>query len=90
MDGEALAKVERVKFLVQEDSRTMAQSAIQFVLKKPQIVSVLPNFTKMEDLQEYIAAVDTPALTDEEQALMDELWQNKFYMEGVEPAFREI
>ena len=87
---EALAKVERVQFLVQEDSRTMAQSAIQFVLKKPQIVSVLPNFTKMEDLQEYIAAVDTPALTDEEQALMDELWQNKFYLEEPEPVFREI
>ena len=87
---EALAKVERVQFLVQEDSRTMAQSAIQFVLKKPQIVSVLPNFTKMEDLREYTAAVDTPALTDEEQALMDELWQNKFYLVDPEPVFREI
>ena len=87
---EALAKVERVKFLVQEDSRTMAQSALQFVLKKPQIVSVLPNFTKMEELREYTDAVDTPPLTDEEQALMDELWQNKFYLEDIEPAFREI
>ena len=87
---EALAKVERVRFLAQEDSRTMAQSALQFVLKKPQIVSVLPNFTKMEELHEYTAAVDTPALTDEEQAYMDELWQNKFYLEDVEPAFREI
>ena len=87
---EALAKVERVRFLVQEDSRTMAQSAIQFVLQRHQIVSVLPNFTKMEDLHEYTAAVDTPPLTDEEQAYLDELWQNKFYLEDVEPVFREI
>ena len=87
---EALAKVERVRFLAQEDSRTMAQSALQFVLKKPQIVSVLPNFTKMEELQEYTAAVDTPPLTNEEQAYLDELWQNKFYLEDIEPAFREI
>ena len=65
---EALAKVERVRFLAQEDTRTMAQSALQFVLKKPQIVSVLPNFTKMEELREYTDAVDTPGLTDEEQA----------------------
>ena len=87
---EALAKVERVRFLAQEDSRTMAQSALQFVLKKPQIVSVLPNFTKMEELREYTAAVDTPPLTDDEQSYLDELWQNKFYLEDVEPAFREI
>ena len=87
---EALAKVERVRFLAQEDSRTMAQSALQFVLKKPQIVSVLPNSTKIEELQEYTAAVDTPPLTDEEQAFLDELWQNKLYLEEVEPAFREI
>ena len=44
----------------------------------------------MEDLREYTAAVDTPALADEEQALMDELWQNKFYLEDPEPVFREI
>lgn len=87
---EALAKVERVKFLVQEDSRTMAQSALQFVLKKPQIVSVLPNFTKLDDLREYTAAVDTPSLSDEEQTLLDELWQNKFYLEDPDPVFREI
>ena len=45
---EALANVERVRFLAQEDSRTMSQSALQFVLKKPQIVSAPPDFTRME------------------------------------------
>ena len=87
---EALAKVQRVQFLVQEDARTMAQSALQFVLKKPQIVSVLPNFTKMEELREYTAAVDTPAVSDEEQGLLDELWQNRFYLAEPEPVFREV
>ena len=87
---EALAKVERVRFLAQEDARTMAQSALQFVLRKPQIVSVLPNFTKLEELREYTAAVETPPITDADQAYLDELWQNKFYLEDIEPAFREI
>ena len=86
----ALAKVERVQFLVQEDARTMAQSAIQFVLKKPQIVSVLPNFTKIAELREYTAAVDTPPISDEEQGLLDELWQNGFYLTDPEPVFREV
>ena len=44
----------------------------------------------MHELREYTAAVDTPPLTDDEQAYLDELWQNKFYLEDVEPAFREI
>ncbi len=88
--GDTLARVDRLRFLVQEDSRTLAQSALQFVLRRPQIVSVLPNFTKMEELHEYTAAVETEPLTDEEQAYLDELWQNKFYLEDIEPAFREI
>jgi aryl-alcohol dehydrogenase-like predicted oxidoreductase len=87
---EALAKVERVRFLEQEDTRTLGQAAIQFVLKKPQIVSVLPNFTRMEELREYTAAVEVPPLTDDEQDYMEELWQNKFYIVDLEPEFREI
>ena len=58
---EAIQKVERARFLQLEDTRTMGQSAIQFVLKKPEIVSVLPNFTNMDELNEYTAAVETPA-----------------------------
>ena len=87
---EAIAKVERVKFLVQEDARTMSQSAIQFCLKKPEIKSVLPNFTNLDELREYAAAVEAPPLTDEEQTLLDELWDNRFYLADPEPEFREI
>ena len=87
---EAIQKVDRVRFLELEEARSMAQSAIQFVLKKPEIVSVLPNFTKMAELHEYTAAVDTPGLTDVEQAQLDELWENAFYLVDLEPEFREI
>ncbi|MCI0898481.1 MAG: aldo/keto reductase, partial [Chloroflexi bacterium] len=87
---EAMRKVDRVKFLVQEDTRTMAQSAIQFVLKQPAIISVLPNFTKLSELTEYTGALDTPELTDDEQAKMDELWDHDFDIAEPEPQFREI
>ncbi len=86
----ALQKVERVKFLVQEDTRTMAQSAIQFCLARPSIVSVLPNITSLEELREYTAALETPALTQAEQDQLLELWHNGFYLEDPEPQFREI
>ena len=49
---EAMRKVDRVRFLVQEDTRSLAQAAIQFVLKPKAIVSVLPNLTTLAELKE--------------------------------------
>ena len=87
---EAMRKVARVRFLVQEDTRTMAQSAIQFVLKQPSIISVLPNFTNLSELKEYTSALETPEISDEEQAKLDELWEHGFDISEPEPQFREI
>jgi len=87
---EAMKKVARVRFLVQEDTRTMAQSAIQFVLKQPSIISVLPNFTNLLELKEYTSALETPEISDEEQAKLDELWEHGFDVSEPEPQFREI
>lgn len=87
---EALRKVEQVKFLAGEETgRTMSQAAIKFCLAQPTIVSVLPNFTNPEELREYTSAVDTPDLTNEEQALLDDLWKNDFNPEPA-PQFREV
>ena len=87
---EAMRKVDRVRFLAQEDSRSMAPAAIQFVLKPKAIVSVLPNPTNMAELKEYTSAVDTPGITDEEQAKIDELWEHAFDLSEPERQFREI
>ena len=87
---EALRKAEAVKFLVQDDSRTMSQSAIKFCLAEPSIISVLPNFTTLEELQEYAGATDTPDLTGQELSTLDDLWQNDFNTEEPAPQFREI
>jgi len=85
-----MRKVDRVRFLVQEDTRTMAQSAIQFVLKQPAIISVLPNFTNLSELKEYTSALETPEITDKEQAKLDELWAHGFDLSEPERQFREI
>ena len=68
----------------------MAQSAIQFVLKPEPIISVLPNITNLTELNEYVSAVDTPVITDEEQAKLDDLWQHEFDLAEPTPQFREI
>ena len=87
---EALRKVEQVKFLAGEETgRTMSQAAIKFCLARPAIVSVLPNFTNLEELRDYTGAVDAPDLTKEEQASLDDLWLNNFNPEPA-PTFREV
>ncbi len=87
---EAIRKSEQVKFLIQDDARTMSQAAIKFCLAQPAIVSVLPNLTTLEELDEYTRTPETPDLTKEELVRLGELWQNDFYLEDREPQFREI
>jgi aryl-alcohol dehydrogenase-like predicted oxidoreductase len=88
---EALQKVEKVKFLAGEDvGRALSQAAIQFCLYQPTIVSVLPNFTTLDELRDYTAAVDTPSLSDQEQARLDDLWDNAFDLAEPAPQFREV
>ncbi len=89
--AEALRKVEQVKFLATEDTgRTLSQAAIKFCLYQPSIVSVLPNFTNLDELNAYTSAVDAPDLTDEEQAQLDDLWENDFSLEEPATPFREV
>ena len=88
---DALAKAAKVKFLAGEDTgRSMSQAAIKFVLAQPTIVTVLPNFTNMDELNEYTSACDAPDLTDAENTMMDDLWKNGFDLEDPVPQFREI
>ena len=88
---QALAKVERVKFLAGDDvGRSMSQAAIKFCLAQPSIVSVLPNFTTMDELGEYTAATEAPDLNEDELRRLDDLWLNGFDLEDPVPQFREV
>ncbi len=88
---QALAKVEKVKFLAGDDvGRSMSQAAIKFCLDQPSIVSVLPNLTTLDELQEYTAATEAPDLTEDERRRLDDLWLNGFDLEDPVPEFREI
>ena len=88
--ADALRKADQVKFLALDDARTMSQSAIKFCLAQPTIVSVLPNFTNLDELREYASAPETPDLTEEEQSRLDDLWENAFDLEEPVREFREV
>ena len=78
--AQALRKASQVEFLAQETDRTPAQAAIKFCLAQGTIVSVLPNFTNLDELLEYSSAVDTPDLTKDESERIDDLWAKDFYL----------
>ena len=87
---EALKKAEQARFLAEDTGRTMAQAAIKFCLAQGTIMTVLPNITNLEDLEEYTSATETPDLTEEESRIIDDLWENSFYLEDAAPAAREV
>lgn len=68
---QAMRKRERVTFVAEGTGRTLAQAAIQFCLSEPTIASVLPNIVNEEQLREFAAAPETPALTPDE---VQRLW----------------
>jgi len=81
LDG--LKKVEQISFLTQDTGRTLGQAAIQFILSEPSICSVLPNIYNEQQLREFAAACDTPALTLAELATLAELHTRNY---GLAPA----
>ena len=77
LDG--LKKVEQLDFLTA--GRTLGQVALKFVLASPEIASTLPNIYDEEQLEEFASAPDTPDLTEEELARIEELYESNFGLE---------
>ena len=76
-----LKKVEQLGFLTASRERTLGQAALKFVLASPEIVSTLPNIYDEEQLEEFANAPETPDLTEEELAHIEELYENNFGLE---------
>ena len=70
IDG--VAKVEQLRFL-EKPGRTLGQAAIAWLLTEPRVMSVLPNIYNREQLHEFAAASDAPALNADELARISEL-----------------
>ncbi len=83
LDG--LRKIEQLYFLTASGERTLGQAALKFILASPEIASTLPNIYNEEQLEEFAAAPETPDLTEEELARIEELYESNF---GLEPARR--
>lgn len=66
------------KGLFDGSNRTLAQLAIQFSLYHPSVLSVIPNITSEENLEEFALASETVPLSKEEHEQMELLWVNGY------------
>jgi len=68
---EKLAKVRQLNALAQARGQTMAQMAIAWVLRHRQMTSALFGASRVEQIEEIVAALDNAAFSAEELAAID-------------------
>ncbi len=71
-------KLESLRFLERDGERTMGQAAIQWLLSHDAVASVTPTFRTAADVDEWAAASETPPLSHEEVARVEELYADNF------------
>jgi aryl-alcohol dehydrogenase-like predicted oxidoreductase len=82
-----IQKVEQLRFL-ENSERTLGQAALQWLLADERVASTLPNIYNEEQLVEFAKAPDTPPLTSDDMAKIDELYSDNFGIEEEPPKFK--
>ncbi|MFC3477479.1 aldo/keto reductase [Halobacterium litoreum] len=71
-------KIEELRFLERDGERTMGQAAIQWLLSFDEVASVTPTFRSKDDIDEWAAASETPALSEDETERVAALYADDF------------
>jgi len=71
-------KIEKLRFLERDGARTLGQAAIQWLLSFDEVASVTPTFRSKDDIDEWAAAPETPAVSDEERQRVADLYADNF------------
>ena len=82
-----IKKVEQLRFL-ENSERTLGQAALQWLLADDRVASTLPNIYNEEQLVEFAKAPDTPPLTSDDMAKIEELYSDNFGIEEGPPKFK--
>jgi aryl-alcohol dehydrogenase-like predicted oxidoreductase len=75
-----IQKVDQLRFLERPD-RTLGQAALQWLLREPRVMTVLPNIYDSHQLREFALAPESPELTQAELDAIDERYRNNFGLE---------
>ena len=82
---EGVRKVEQLRFLERENSCTLGQAALQYVLRSPSVVTALPNIYDADQVDEFAAAPDQAAITDTQAAEIERLYASNYGLPVAEP-----
>ena len=82
-----IKKVDRLRFL-ENSERTLGQAALQWLLADERVVSTLPNIYNEEQLIEFAKAPETPPLTSDELARIEDLYSENFGLDPEEPKYK--
>ena len=80
-------KIDRLRFL-ENSERTLGQAALQWLLADDRVASTLPNIYDAAQLVEFAKAPDTPRLTPDDLAKIDDLYADNFGVEREEMKFK--
>jgi L-glyceraldehyde 3-phosphate reductase len=73
LTSERLDKVRRLNAIAQERGQSLPQMALSWILRRPEVTSVLIGASKVEQIEENIAALQNPYFSDDELKLIDEI-----------------
>ena len=82
-----IKKVDRLRFL-ENSERTLGQAALQWLLADERVASTLPNIYNEEQLIEFAKAPETPPLTSEELARIEDLYSENFGLDPEDPKYK--
>jgi len=78
--SETCRRVERLRFLLRDEIKSLAQAALKFCLSHPEVSTVIPGMRRPEHVEENSAASDSVPLRPEElEALRAHAWLRNFY-----------
>jgi len=79
-----IKKIDKLRFL-ENSERTLGQAALLWLLADDRVASTLPNIYNEEQLVEFAKAPESPPLTSEDMAKIDELYSDNFGIEEEAP-----
>ena len=82
-----IKKIDQLRFL-ENSERTLGQAALQWLLADERVASTLPNIYNEEQLVEFAKTPESPYLTEDDLAKIDDLYSNNFGLEPEEPKFK--
>lgn len=73
LSEERLEKIEKLNELAHDRGQTLAQMALSWVLRRPEVTSVLVGASRPEQLEDNVAALERLSFTEGELAVIDEI-----------------